>query len=129
MLLFPRRSGRLGGLMLRPLSAVELEERLDTCRFAAVGAGWRGADAAHPTRRSRIAARSDVFQVDAVGEAQTTADAVIRQLPQCPAFECVLGNDAYADRRGADRLLRALSDATLPDTGGSDLLSNTAGSP
>jgi len=108
LLLFPRRSGRPGGLMLRPLSRIELEERLDTCRFAAVGTGWREANLAHSARGSPIGARSEVFRVDAAADTETAKDAVIRHLLQCPAFECELGNNAYADRRGAERLLRAL---------------------
>jgi hypothetical protein len=118
MLLFPRRSSRPGGLVLRPLDQAQLEQRLDACRFAAAGAAWHGANPADTTSRGPIAARSEVFRVDAVVGAQTTSDAVIRHLLQCPAFECVLGNNAYADRRGAERLLRALSDAATPGTGG-----------
>lgn len=98
VLLFPHRTGQPGGLTLEPISTEQRVARLAGSLF--------GASAHLPLSEIR---RSDVFCVPA-GCASHQRAAVLEELAGLPTYVCLLGTDAYADRRGAEKLLRILAD-------------------
>jgi len=97
LLLFPRRTGRPGGLRLEPLTALETLRRLDACRFGASAIGAVADDA-----------RTELFQAPGPVVAVVPPAAAARALAILPAYDCLLGTDAFADGRGAGQLIDVL---------------------
>lgn len=98
-LLFPRQTGRPGGLTLRRLDTDSTRERLRHGLFGHIG----------PDRLS------EVFTVSPPGpgrgRAPDDADLCQQLAASVPAWECLLGKDSYRDARGAEEL-RALLEGT-----------------
>ncbi len=97
VLLFPRQTGRPGGLELHPLNAAEASARLQRGLFGHIG----------PDRLSDV---FTVFPPHLVRRQAPDDTALCRQLATAvPAWECLLGQDSYRDRRGADELVALLN--------------------
>lgn len=96
VVIFPRQTRIAGGLELRRLDPQEARNRLEASLFGHI----------HPDQLSEVFTRHPVGEdiKPAPGD-HALLDILSRSLT---AYECVLGNDAYADRRGVEELLRLL---------------------
>jgi len=96
VLVFPRQTGRAGGISLRALDKHEARKRLADCLF----------DKIRPNRLS------DVFtwRADDTVAASDVRDDVLCEWLSCSltAYDCLLGIDAYDSAEGAELLARAV---------------------
>jgi hypothetical protein len=103
VLLFPRQTGRTGGIVLRRVDTSEARSRLGNCLFGHIGPD-RLSDAftTLPQRLDRAAAPDDAALC--AGLADTL-----------PAFDCELGNDTYNCSAGVIRLLQLLGNPDIAE--------------
>lgn len=102
VLIFPRQTGRAGGLRLRRLEPGEARIQLEQCLFGHIGPDRLSeAFTILPHRLDRKAAPGDAALQAGLARA-------------LPSYDCELGNDAYADDRGAKQLLGLLRSRNGP---------------
>lgn len=116
LLLFPRRTGAPGGLRLQRLGRAESLRRIGACRLGATTAEVAAGPADRPDKgvgdglgdRPEAGIRSALFQALEPGAPAPAPAAAARALSSLPAYDCALGNDAFADAGAAESLLRLL---------------------
>jgi hypothetical protein len=116
LLLFPRRTGVPGGLRLQRLSRAEGVRRIGACRLGATVAEAAAGPADRPDKgvgdglgdRPDAGIRSALFQALDPGAPAPAPTAAVQALSALSAYDCALGNDAFADTGAAESLLRLL---------------------
>ena len=93
LILFPRRTGRPGGLRLEPLPAAQRLRRLAACRFGATAGG-----------EVTDQARTELFRAPAPTMTAAPPAVAAHALAGLPGYDCLLGSDSFADGRGAEQI-------------------------
>ena len=105
ILLFPRRTGRAGGIVLRQMEIPETRVHLQHSLFGNIGPD----------------SLSDAFTImppDLQKQAITDDECLFTSLENSlTVFDCELGNDAYEGSQGVDQLLQILEDSDPPEQG------------
>jgi len=98
VMIFPSQTREKGGLSLQKLHPDRVEDLLRGCLFEKI----------RPDRLSEVLS---IFPPGPNSDCMVSDDELCRGLTErVPGYECLLGNDAYADTAGADKLVGLLAD-------------------